>query len=89
MFMRTNPEVKQMSAYRFSVLPSNSSVAATVTLLVTGWFALAGCAILTDNHSAANIAAARATPVTTAVYDIPAEAKLTIVVEARRSRATL
>ena len=76
-----------MSAYRFCVLPSNSSVAATVTLLVSAWFVLASSAILTDNHSEENIAAARAEPSTTEVYEIPAAAKTTIVVEARRLRA--
>jgi len=77
--------VKKMNAYRFSGLPTLSSVAATVTLAVFSWFALAGGAILSDNHSEANVAAARAEPVSTAVYDIPAEAKMTIVVEAHRS----
>lgn len=76
-----------MNAYRFSVLPTHSTVAAAVTFLVSAWFVLAGSAILTDNHSEENIAAARAEPSTTAVYDIPAEAKTTIVVEARRLRA--
>ena len=74
-----------MNAYRFSEMPSNSSISTAVTFLVFAWFTMAGCAILTDNHSEANMAAARAEPVTTAVYDIPAEAKMTIVVEARRT----
>jgi hypothetical protein len=76
-----------MSAYRFSVLPSHSAVSATVTFLVSAWFVLAGSAILTDNHSEENIAAARFEPSSTVVYDIPAAAKATIVVEARRIRA--
>ena len=78
-----------MSAYKFSVLPSHSSVAASVTFFVSAWFVLAGCAILTDNHSGANLASARAEPVATTVYEIPAEAKMTIVVEARRSATSL
>jgi hypothetical protein len=73
-----------MNAYRFSDLPALSSVAAMVTLAVFSWFALASGAILSDNHSEANIAAAHADTSST-VYDIPAEARMTIVVEARRS----
>lgn len=71
-----------MNTYKFSSLPSNSSVAATVTLLVVGWFALAGGAILTDQHSGAIIEAARAA--TSASAEIAPEARFSIVVEARR-----
>jgi hypothetical protein len=76
-----------MNTYRFSGLPSNGSVAAAVTMLVSAWFTLAGGAILTDHHSAATIEAARAVPGHNAA--IPPEARLTIVVEARREGATL
>lgn len=71
-----------MNTYRFSGMPSNSSVAATVTLLVVGWFALAGGAILTDQHSGATIEAARAT--SDASAEIAPEARFSIVVEAQR-----
>ena len=74
-----------MNAYKFSGLPSNSSVAATVTLLVCAWFAAAGGAILTDQHSQATIESARAVPVSTT--EIPDAARLTIVVEAKRITA--
>ena len=76
-----------MNAYKFSDLPSNSSVAATVTLLVSAWFALAGGAILTDQHSEATIESARSMPVRSVA--IAPQARLTIVVEARRSAANL
>lgn len=74
-----------MNTYKFSGLPTHSSVAATVTLLVCAWFALAGGAILTDQHSAAIIESARAAPA--AYTEIPDAARLTIVVEAKRLAA--
>ena len=37
--------------YKFASLPSNSSVAALVTMVVSGWFLLAGGAILTDRQA--------------------------------------
>jgi hypothetical protein len=37
-----------MSAYRFAKLPSNGSVAAVVTLAVSGWLTVAAAAMLTD-----------------------------------------
>ena len=77
-----------MPAYNFSAMPSNSSVSASVTLLVCAWFGLAGGAILTDNHSEGTIEAARA-PAPAYTAEIPPEARLTIVVEARRNGATL
>lgn len=40
-----------MNAYRFAELPSNSSVASVVTLLVSGWFLVASGAILADPAS--------------------------------------
>ncbi len=40
-----------MNAYRFAELPSNSSVASFVTLLVSGWFLVASGAILADPAS--------------------------------------
>ena len=71
-----------MNTYKFSGLPSNSLVAATVTLLVVGWFALASGAILTDQHSEATIEAARAAPEARAA--IAPQARFTIVVAAKR-----
>ncbi|MEO5693824.1 MAG: hypothetical protein ABIQ72_11910 [Usitatibacter sp.] len=75
-----------MKAYEFSALPSSSAVASGVTILAAAWFVLAGGAILSDHHSGATLEAARASsaPVST-VYYIPAEARETIVVEAKRS----
>ena len=75
----------QMNTFKFSGLPSHASVASAVTLLVTGWFALAGGAILSDNHSEATLENARAVQAVSAA--IPEEARLTIVVEAKRLRA--
>lgn len=72
-----------MKAYEFSSLPSNSAVAGGVTFLAAAWFVLAGGLILSDHHSEATLEAARPAPVST-VYYIPAEARETIVVEARR-----
>ena len=88
MFNANDQGKTQMAAFDFSALPSNSSVAAGVTFLVCAWFALASGAILTDNHSEGTIEAARAAPVSV-TYDIPQEARLTIVVEARRNGGTL
>src|SRR5258706_6273041 len=51
---RTQPRSqgdKSMTAYRFAELPSNSSVASFVTLLVSGWFLVASGAILADPAS--------------------------------------
>jgi hypothetical protein len=88
MFIANETRGTQMSAFRFSSLPSNSSVVASVTLLVCAWFAAAGGAILTDNHSQATLEAARAIAPSPA-GEIPPEARFTIVVEARRMAATL
>ena len=72
-----------MKDYKFSGLPSNAAVASGVSVLAAAWFVLACGAILSDNHSEATLDAARTAPVST-VYYIPAEARETIVVEARR-----
>ena len=71
-----------MKSFEFSGLPSNAAVASAVTLLASVWFVAAGGAILSDHHSEATLEAARAVPV--AAIEIPAEARETIVVEARR-----
>jgi len=39
-----------MNPYRFAPLPSNASIAATVTFVVAGWFVLAAGAILVDRE---------------------------------------
>ena len=74
-----------MNTYRFAGLPSNASVASVVTLLVSAWFVLAGGAILSDQHSGATIEMAKARPAQ--LVEIAPEARMTIVVEARRSTA--
>jgi len=71
-----------MSTFRFAQLPSNASIASAVTLLVCGWFALAGGAILTDQHSEATIEMARSAPVRA---EAAPDARFTIVVSARRA----
>jgi hypothetical protein len=88
-------EIK-MEAYKFAAYPSNSSVASGVTMLVSVWFLVAAGAILTDPPSPytsqrVHAAAAPVTrfveapaPVAAAVAIAP-EARLTIVVEARRA----
>lgn len=74
-----------MNPYRFAGMPSNASVAGVVTLLVSAWFVLAGGAILTDQHSQATIEMAKAPPAQ--IVEIAPEARMTIVVEGRRSTA--
>jgi hypothetical protein len=41
-----------MSGYRFANLPSNGSVAAVVTLVVSAWFTVAAAAMLADGAAA-------------------------------------
>ena len=85
MFNANTQKGRTMKPFEFSGLPSHASVAAAVTLIVTGWFAMAGGAILADRHSEAMIESARvAEPVAEA---IPPEARFTVVVEAKRLRA--
>src|SRR5260221_2016199 len=48
---RTQGDKTMNAAYRFAELPSNSSVASFVTLLVSGWFLVASGAILADPAS--------------------------------------
>lgn len=74
-----------MQPYEFAAVPRTSTVAALVTMVVSGWFVLAGGAILTDQHSEYTVESARVLPAPVAV--IPPEARFTIVVEARRSDA--
>src|SRR5258706_5024546 len=48
---RTQGDKIMNTAYRFAELPSNSSVASSVTLLVSAWFLVASGAILADPAS--------------------------------------
>ena len=72
-----------MNAYKFAQLPSNSSVASLVTLVVSGWFLVAAAAIISEPTSVYTqrvlpapgyAQAARATP----------DARFTITVSAKR-----
>ena len=85
-----------MSTYRFARLPSASSVATAVTLAVCGWLTLAGAAIVTESPAPEASVAAAPAPVAQPVVavalqpvaqpvSIAPEARLTIVVEARRA----
>ena len=74
--------------YKFASVPSNSSVAALVTVLVSGWFLLAGGAILVDRHTPQSYAEdVRLVPVVTvtAVREEP----FRVVVTANRAGRTL
>jgi len=78
-----------MNTYKFAALPSTSSVAAVVTFAVCAWFLVATGVMITEKPSqyAVQTPVARAMPV---VYAAPAvaivpEARLIIVVEARRA----
>jgi hypothetical protein len=71
--------------YKFASLPSNSSVTAAVTLLVSAWFVMAGGAILTDQHSEATVENARAPT----VHMSAMETSTGVVITATRSHASL
>jgi hypothetical protein len=81
-----------MNAYRFADLPSNSSVASLVTVLVSAWFLIAAAAILSDPASTytqrSQVAAEQATAplYVEAAPDqaIAPQARLTITVVAPR-----
>jgi hypothetical protein len=70
-----------MKPYEFANMPSSAAVSSLVTVLVSAWFVLASGAILTDQHSAANIERAK-TPSEHA--QVTPDAHFTITVEARR-----
>lgn len=80
-----------MKPYEFASLPRTSSVAGLVTMVVSGWFVLAGAAILTDRHSEHTLESARSAPseagAPAQVAAVVPDARFTIVVEARRSAA--
>ncbi|HET7731638.1 MAG TPA: hypothetical protein VFK48_16570 [Usitatibacter sp.] len=78
-----------MSTFRFPGLPGTGSVAATVTMVVSGWLFLAAAAMVTaptDTQVArrSSVTVSPVTPVAATAEGIAPEARLTIVVEARR-----
>ena len=70
-----------MNPYEFTHVPSNAAVSSVVTVLVSAWFVLASGAILTDQHSEANVERAK-TP--TEHAQVVPDAHFSITVEARR-----
>ena len=83
-----------MTRYEFADLPSTSSVVATVTLLVSGWFLLAAAAMVTTPTDAQVARASSVSvkplgvmpsPQPRQAVAIAPEARLTIVVHARRA----
>jgi len=73
--------------YRSILSPSNSSIATgLVTLTVCAWFLMATGAILTDKHSETLVENTRAA---VAEQSVVPDDRVTIVVEASRSAATL
>ena len=82
-----NSEGEKQMTYRSILTPSNSSITTgLVTLTVCAWFLMATGAILTDRHSETLVENARAAVAEMAV--VPDD-RVTIVVEASRSGATL
>ena len=71
-----------MKQYEFTNVPSNAAVTSVVTLLVSAWFVVASGAILTDQHSEANVERAK-TP--TEHAQVVPDAHFSITVEARRN----
>ena len=80
MFIANLAKEKKMSAYRFTALPSHSSVVGAVTLLVSAWFLVAAGALVTDSHSDQLLDEIRLQRDASLPYDT----YTTIVVEARR-----
>ena len=71
--------------YRTAAIPS-STVAGMVTMLACTWFLMATGAILTDRHSETLVESTRAA---VAEQQVVPDDRVTIVVEAHRSAATL
>ena len=86
MFKRYTAEEKAMSQYKFTQLPTGSTVSTVVTLLVSAWFLTAAGAMLTDSHSTGLIHALEHERATAAL--VP-DRYVTIEVEASRSQAKL
>ena len=79
-----------MQPFKFAELPSHSAVAAAVTTLVSAWFFVAGAAMLaspTDTEVArgASVTVKPLAPEASAQPASVADARFTIVVEARRA----
>jgi hypothetical protein len=81
-----NEEGVNKMTYRPAPIPTGSSIAAAVTLAACTWFLVATGAILTDQHSQALVENVRAA---VAEQVVVPDDRVTIVVEARRSDATL
>lgn len=73
-----------MSTYRFAALPSHSAVAATVTVLVSAWFTVAGVSMAFDATEPDTRVSAPSAPATTAATP---DVTTRIEVTARRSQA--
>ena len=73
-----------MSTYKFDSLPSNSSVAAAVTLAVCAWFWVAGAAMILAPQAAPVAPQATQVVYTAPAVSIAPEARLLIVVEGHR-----
>jgi hypothetical protein len=80
----TKQETAHMKPYEFASLPRTSTVAALVTMVASGWFILAGGAILTDRHSEYTVQSSR-TPA--AQVQAAPDAHFRIVVVASRAEA--
>lgn len=72
--------------YRSAPIPTTSSIAGIVTIAACAWFLMATGAILTDKHSETLVETARAA---VAEQSVVPDDRVTIVVEASRSAATL
>jgi hypothetical protein len=80
----------KMNAHKLAPYSANAAVANGVTFLVSAWFLVAGAAILSDPTSVYTQRDAKAAPASeVAATQIAPEARLTIVVEAKRSSANL
>jgi hypothetical protein len=67
MFITNDPRSTAMRTYKFAALPSNGSVAAAVTMLVAGWFLVAGGSIVTESPAERSARAAQHKPAAMAV----------------------
>ena len=56
-----------MRTYKFAAIPSNASIAATVTMLVAGWFLVAGGLIVTESPAERAARASQHKPAAVAV----------------------
>jgi hypothetical protein len=49
MFTTNDPGSTAMRTYKFAAIPSNASIAAAVTMVVAGWFLVAGGLLVTES----------------------------------------